>query len=201
MPCGPSAPPAQSRRWGFSDEDSSCLRHAIRGNRGTGSVQMDWTNRPQVFSRQFNAQMRQLRELLSRQINMNNKIVADVESLLRAASTIEECYALIESLKANPEPIVRAAARYVLRRDRIEHPEGATDNGGRWYPAIETETELVIGRIRPPSRAWPWSYMLACRSLRHCCALEDLKSAKGGRKVVAALDRAISRAQSWEEIT
>lgn len=132
--------------------------------------------------------------------HMKKMIIADLESL-SAASPIEECYALFKRLKSHPEPLVRAAAQYLLRRDRIEHPEGAADNGGRWYPADETETELVAGRIRAPSRRWPWSYMLACRTLRHCCALQGLKSAKGAHVVAATLDRALSRARAMEEIT
>ena len=57
-----------------------------------------------------------------------------------------------------------AAQRYLDLRDRRADPEGTFDQGGRWYPA---EPLACCGSIRTPSRAWPWSYMLHCRTVAH----------------------------------
>lgn len=57
-------------------------------------------------------------------------------------------------------------ATYEARRDRIEHPDGRTDNGGRWYPSDEERCECCA-YVRSPSRAYPWSYMLHCRTRVH----------------------------------
>ena len=64
----------------------------------------------------------------------------------------------------------RAVAVYRARRDRMAHPAGHADNGGRWYPA-EGEKCACCAHIRPPSRAFPWSYMVHCRTMPHIAAL------------------------------
>jgi hypothetical protein len=69
---------------------------------------------------------------------------------------------------------VDALSRYERRQLRDEHPEGAFDRAERWYPTAREDGGHISGCIRPPSRARPYSYMLACRSLSHC---EDLESA------------------------
>jgi hypothetical protein len=58
----------------------------------------------------------------------------------------------------------RAAQRYLDLQDRRTHPTGDTDTGGRWHPA---QPLPCCGAIRTPSRAWPWSLMLHCRTLTH----------------------------------
>ena len=60
-----------------------------------------------------------------------------------------------------------AAQRYIDLRDRRADPEGTFDQSGRWYPA---EPLACCGSIRSPSRAWPWSYMLHCRTVAHVAA-------------------------------
>jgi hypothetical protein len=55
---------------------------------------------------------------------------------------------------------------YENRKNRIEHPEGQFDTAGRWYPSAR-EDAGVTSRIRTPSRAYPYSYMAACRTLKH----------------------------------
>jgi len=78
---------------------------------------------------------------------------------------------------------------YEARRDRKVHPEGKFDSAGRWYPSSSEGTPSV----RSPSRAWPYSYLLACRTRRHVAGLvaaylagdQDLPS-----DVVAACRRA-----------
>ena len=62
-----------------------------------------------------------------------------------------------------------AALEYLLRRSRCSHPSGWFDKGGRWYPG-ESEN-LNTDMYRTPTRGYPYSYMSACRSLKHCIAL------------------------------
>lgn len=62
-----------------------------------------------------------------------------------------------------------AARVYAARQDRSAHPEG--DHSGHWHPSDREDAEEVLGRIRPPSSRWPWSYMLACRTRTHCTKL------------------------------
>lgn len=62
-----------------------------------------------------------------------------------------------------------AALEYLLRRNRFHHPAGSFDNAKRWYPS-ECEN-LNTDLHRTPSRSHPFSYMTACRSLKHCVAL------------------------------
>jgi hypothetical protein len=63
-----------------------------------------------------------------------------------------------------------ALSKFAKRKARLEHPEGSFDNASRFYPSNE-ENCGVMSYVRSPSRNWPNSYMLACRSLEHC---EDL---------------------------
>jgi len=78
----------------------------------------------------------------------------------------------LRALLNQTRAIRRAAERFLRRRDRTEHPEGKCDRAGRWYPA-DSENFDHRGR-RIPSRAWPWSYMQACRTLAHCAHLEGV---------------------------
>jgi hypothetical protein len=65
-----------------------------------------------------------------------------------------------------------ALTRFSRRQERLEHPEGSFDNAGRFYPS-DSEDCGVSSYIRSPSRSYPHSYMLACRTLDHCERLED----------------------------
>ena len=53
------------------------------------------------------------------------------------------------------------------RKDRVEHPAGSFDRQGRWFPAQE-ETQDCCRGLRSPSRAWPYSLLLHCRTKKHC---------------------------------
>jgi hypothetical protein len=68
--------------------------------------------------------------------------------------------------------IQRAAERYRRRRDRLEDPRGSCDRAGRWFP--DYTENFVLRGYRIPSRTWPWSYMLACRTIAHCARLEGI---------------------------
>jgi len=63
-----------------------------------------------------------------------------------------------------------ALIEYLNRRDRVSHPQGRLDNGGRWYPSAEERRECCR-TIREPSRKWPFSLLVHCRSLRHVAHL------------------------------
>lgn len=60
-----------------------------------------------------------------------------------------------------------AARRYLDLRDRRADPDGTFDTGGRWYPAEELP---CCASIRTPSRSWPYSYLVHCRTLAHVAA-------------------------------
>jgi len=57
-----------------------------------------------------------------------------------------------------------AAQQYLDLRDRRANPAGTFDAGGRWYP---TQELACCGSIRTPSRSWPYSYLVHCRTLAH----------------------------------
>jgi len=63
---------------------------------------------------------------------------------------------------------LRAAAQYAVDLDnRSRHPHGSFDNAGRWYPDNELE---CCQSIRSPSRSWPHSLLLHCRTVKHVAA-------------------------------
>lgn len=58
------------------------------------------------------------------------------------------------------------------RRDRRSVPEGSRDKRGRWEPsAREDAGRHLTGRLRPPTRAWPWSYWRGANARPHCAVL------------------------------
>lgn len=57
------------------------------------------------------------------------------------------------------------------RRDRVEWPEGRYDEQNRWFPAPH-EHSAVLDLVRPPTPSFPRAYLIVCRSLAHCEALE-----------------------------
>ena len=51
-------------------------------------------------------------------------------------------------------------------RDFNENPIGEWDKQGRWYPD-ETERCPCCDKIRTPSRNWPYSLLVHCKSKKH----------------------------------
>lgn len=103
-------------------------------------------------------------------------------------SIAARCAALPASLTRLPA--VRAAIRYLRRRERLEHPAGGPARGGRWYP--DASEGLNTAMYRTPSRAFPWSYMLPCRSIRHCAQLVGCDDILLVRRIARAIDEALS---------
>lgn len=99
---------------------------------------------------------------------------------------------LNNKLPAMQAPAVRATLRYVNRKLRYENPKGSFDKSGRWFPA--NSEGLNTDRYRPPSRRWCYSYMVACRTAKHCAALE---SALDNVKLVRGLGRIILASNSF----
>lgn len=64
-----------------------------------------------------------------------------------------------------------ALAIYLPRRDRQVNPDGEFDSAGRWYPSEAEECGDIARHVRGPSRAWPYSYLLACRTKKHAANL------------------------------
>ena len=66
-------------------------------------------------------------------------------------------------------------ALYSARKARREHPCGKFDNAGRWYPS-DSEEQDCCKAIRQPSRAFPYSLMLHCRSKKHIAHMLSQKA-------------------------
>ena len=89
---------------------------------------------------------------------------------------------MVESAVKSPEYLARlekAKRTYEARQAREENPDGKFDNGGRWYPSAAERKGCCYG-LREPSRNWPYSLMVHCRTLRHVSRLcevseKDLK--------------------------
>jgi len=62
------------------------------------------------------------------------------------------------------QKLKNAATRYLDLQSRKIHPSGLSDNADRWMPHKEQE---CCKSIRTPSRAWPWSLMIHCRTMIH----------------------------------
>ena len=60
---------------------------------------------------------------------------------------------------------------YTSRKDRAVHPEGKFDGAGRWYPSDCEDAGGDGTSVRSPSRAWPYSYLIRCRTRQHCAVL------------------------------
>ena len=62
--------------------------------------------------------------------------------------------------------------------------------GRRWYP--DASESLDTSNYRYPSRRYPWSYMLACRTLAHCARLERCTDLLLARRIATVIDKAVS---------
>lgn len=76
----------------------------------------------------------------------------------------------------------KAKQIYIERKSRAKHPDGEFDSGGRWYPTA-AEKCSCCDTIRKPSRSWPYSLMLHCRTASHIANLCNV-SEKELRKAI-----------------
>lgn len=76
--------------------------------------------------------------------------------------------------------ITEAAQMYIRRQDRAEHPAGRFDRAGRFW--ADEQCSCCAG-IRTPSRAWPYSQMAHCRTLRHIAQLTSTSETELRRAV------------------
>ena len=88
---------------------------------------------------------------------------------------------------------------YEARRDRVVNPEGRFDGGGRWYPSEAEDADGDGSRTRRPSRAWPYSYMLRCRTRQHVRVL--VERALAGHAVPSDVAVAVREAVGVERPT
>lgn len=78
--------------------------------------------------------------------------------------------------------VVLAAACYLRRKHRREHPAGSFDSARRWYPDPE-EARWCCKNIRRPSARWPFSLLVHCRTLTHVSVLYRVREDEVRRAV------------------
>ena len=66
--------------------------------------------------------------------------------------------------------IIEAAIEFNARQGRQSHPDGTFGSGDRWYPS-EDEWCECCDSIRSPSRSYPYSLMVHCRTAEHLASL------------------------------
>ena len=76
------------------------------------------------------------------------------------------------------EPVAKAAQEFLDLKARRANPDGKFDSAGRWYP----DQEYSCCSVRSPSRAYPYSLLVHCRTAQHVAAargvaLSELKAA------------------------
>lgn len=94
-------------------------------------------------------------------VDEHNRMFREPERM--TVETIEE---LLVADGFTPHEIA-AGILFILRDTRRVHPEGEFDSGGRWYPDQWTEKRDCCRTIRGPSRSWPYSYLVHCRTIKH----------------------------------
>ena len=75
---------------------------------------------------------------------------------------------------AKKAALVLYAHRKARSNSPYAKPQGSSDNGGRWYPSDAEDADGYTRSIRSPSRAWPWTYLKAACSRKHCIALAEI---------------------------
>lgn len=98
-----------------------------------------------------------------------------------------------------------AAFEYIKRQLRFSHPDGWFDKQQRWYPNdCEDPNRTLRDTVRTPSSSWPYSYLLAARSLKHVCELKkaDAKAARAAikelkKRFCCETEQELARAEEW----
>jgi hypothetical protein len=79
-----------------------------------------------------------------------------------------------------------AAQIYISRRERSSHSDGSFDKAQRFYPD-DDEEQSCCDCIRRPSRGYPYSFMVHCRTLGHVCAILRVEE-PAVRQVLSKID-------------
>jgi hypothetical protein len=74
-------------------------------------------------------------------------------------------------------PVQAATQQYIDHKARTTHPDGKFDSGGRWHPS-DQEQQPCCSSIRNPSRAWPYSLLLHCRTAKHIATMHEVSAAE-----------------------
>ena len=109
--------------------------------------------------------------------------VQGMVGVIATTRTKREALLLGEAAKV-ADRMSRAAGEYYERQNRKSHPDGRADKAGRWYPSA-SEGQSCCHQVRQPTRSYPWSLMVHCRTARHIACLYDVSEAdlrKAGRK-------------------
>jgi hypothetical protein len=98
-----------------------------------------------------------------------------------------EMKAGILAITAKNEPAVIAAAiEHLQLKARVIHPGGTFDSAKRWYPDTQY---ACCEHIRCPSRAFPFSLIVHCRTVEHVASMYEV-DAKLVRSVAMCFQKA-----------
>ena len=64
------------------------------------------------------------------------------------------------------ETMAAITSKYEARKAGKDRPGGTSGKGNKWYPS-EAEHCACCDYVRPPSRAYPWSYYKHCFTRKH----------------------------------
>ena len=82
-----------------------------------------------------------------------------------------------------------AIIQLIARADRLEHPAGKFDNASRWYP--QEPCGPACHGYRSPSRAYPFSALLHCRTAAHVAGLHTANADKAAAIVEACRSKPV----------
>ena len=84
--------------------------------------------------------------------------------------TYQDTLSALRIAQVRQDYIKIAAREYLSRQNRHMHPEGHFDQAGRWYPTDEERCECCE-LVNAPSRQYPGSLLIHCRTARHMARL------------------------------
>ena len=68
---------------------------------------------------------------------------------------------------------------YLMLKYKEINPSGYFDQGGRWF----SHNQNLIN-VREPSRAWPYSQLTACRSLKYVKKIADINGTQSIEELI-----------------
>jgi hypothetical protein len=92
---------------------------------------------------------------------MNEPSIEQEKTAAETAAVSAQNLAALEA-----ELLEKAAREYLSRKSRDSHPDGHFDAGGRWYPDEEERCDFC-SLVRTPSRGYPYSLLVHCRTADH----------------------------------